>query len=38
VDMAPSGVATGQLDGDGVPDIVVSNAGSDTVTIVLSDP
>ena len=38
VGMDPSGVAVGELDGDGVPDIVVSSQTDNDITVILSDP
>jgi hypothetical protein len=37
VGLDPSGAAVGDFDGDGYRDVAVSNAGSDTVTILLND-
>jgi hypothetical protein len=37
VGSAPRGLAIGDLDGDGKPDIVAANSGSDTVTTLLND-
>jgi hypothetical protein len=33
----PSGVAVGDLNGEGLPDLVVANAGSNSVTVLLND-
>ena len=38
VGMNPSAAAAGQIDGDGVPDIVVASQDEDMITVLLSNP